>query len=62
VRAVQPDPLLPRELQFHLADSLLGPFTVVDPARPTPPENLMTLDGTLYVDPSGQPWMVYAHE
>lgn len=22
----------------------------------------MTLDGTLYVDPSGQPWMVYAHE
>ncbi|MBK3568145.1 family 43 glycosylhydrolase, partial [Streptomyces sp. MBT62] len=30
--------------------------------RPTPPEHLMTLDGTLYVDPSGQPWMVYAHE
>ena len=45
-----------------VASSLLGPFTVVDPARPTPPENLMTLDGTLYVDPSGQPWMVYAHE
>jgi hypothetical protein len=22
----------------------------------------MTLDGTLYVDPDGQPWMVYAHE
>ncbi|WAU86434.1 glycoside hydrolase family 43 protein [Streptomyces sp. Qhu-G9] len=45
-----------------VSDSLLGPFSVVDPARPTPPENLMTLDGTLYVDPSGQPWMVYAHE
>ena len=45
-----------------VSDSLLGPFTVLDPARPTPPENLMTLDGTLYVDPSGQPWMVYAHE
>ncbi|MEW2401865.1 glycoside hydrolase family 43 protein [Streptomyces sp. NPDC046862] len=45
-----------------VADSPLGPFTVVDPSRPTPPENLMTLDGTLYVDPSGQPWMVYAHE
>ncbi|MGW0653085.1 glycoside hydrolase family 43 protein [Streptomyces umbrinus] len=45
-----------------VSDSLLGPFTVVDPARPTPPENLMTLDGTLHVDPSGQPWMVYAHE
>ena len=45
-----------------VSDSLLGPFTVVDPARPTPPRNLMTLDGTLHVDPSGQPWMVYAHE
>ncbi|MGW1025206.1 glycoside hydrolase family 43 protein [Streptomyces sp. NPDC002577] len=45
-----------------VSDSLLGPFTVLDPSRPTPPENLMTLDGTLYVDPSGQPWMVYAHE
>jgi beta-xylosidase len=22
----------------------------------------MTLDGTFYVDPHGQPWMVYAHE
>jgi beta-xylosidase len=45
-----------------VSDSLLGPFTVIDPSRPTPPEQLMTLDGTLYVDPSGQPWMVYAHE
>ncbi|MEU7658490.1 glycoside hydrolase family 43 protein [Streptomyces lincolnensis] len=45
-----------------VSDSLLGPFTVVDPTRPTPPENLMTLDGTLHVDPAGQPWMVYAHE
>ncbi|MBK3572720.1 family 43 glycosylhydrolase [Streptomyces sp. MBT65] len=45
-----------------VSESLLGPFTSVDPARPTPPGHLMTLDGTLYVDPSGQPWMVYAHE
>ncbi|MFE0252794.1 glycoside hydrolase family 43 protein [Streptomyces sp. NPDC059010] len=45
-----------------VSDSLLGPFRVLAPARPTPPENLMTLDGTLYVAPSGQPWMVYAHE
>ncbi|SFM51522.1 Glycosyl hydrolases family 43 [Streptomyces sp. cf124] len=45
-----------------VSDSLTGPFAVVDPTRPTPPENLMTLDGTLYVDPSGEPWMVYAHE
>jgi beta-xylosidase len=45
-----------------VADSLSGPFTVVDASRPPPPARLMTLDGTLYVDPSGQPWMVYAHE
>ena len=45
-----------------VSETLLGPFTSVDPERPTPPEHLMTLDGTLYVDPSGQPWMVYAHE
>ena len=45
-----------------VSDSLLGPFTVVDPSGPTPPARLMTLDGTLHVDPAGQPWMVYAHE
>jgi hypothetical protein len=45
-----------------VSDSLLGPFTAVDPTRPTPPQHLMTLDGTLHVDPAGQPWMVYAHE
>jgi len=45
-----------------VSDSLLGPFTVVDPERPTPPPHLMTLDGTLHVDRDGQPWMVYAHE
>ncbi|MBO4254589.1 glycoside hydrolase family 43 protein [Streptomyces griseorubiginosus] len=59
----------PFQLASHLrgtitavSDSLLGPFAVVDAARPTPPAHLMTLDGTLHVDPSGQPWMVYAHE
>ncbi|MFE7168302.1 glycoside hydrolase family 43 protein [Streptomyces sp. NPDC057616] len=45
-----------------VSGSPLGPFTVVDPSRPTPPAHLMTLDGTLYVDLSGQPWLVYAHE
>lgn len=45
-----------------VSDSLLGPFEVIDKSRPTPPTNLMTLDGTLYVDETGQPWMVYAHE
>ncbi|MBA4866324.1 family 43 glycosylhydrolase [Streptomyces sp. PSKA54] len=45
-----------------VSDSLMGPFTVIDPSRPTTPENLMALDGTLYVDESGKPHMVYAHE
>ncbi|MEU9448724.1 glycoside hydrolase family 43 protein [Streptomyces sp. NPDC048277] len=45
-----------------VSDSLLGPFTVLDPSRPTTPERLMALDGTLHVDASGQPWLVYAHE
>lgn len=45
-----------------VADSPLGPFTALAHGRPTPPAHLMTLDGTLYVDPEGQPWMVYAHE
>lgn len=45
-----------------VSDSLLGPFTPLDETRPMPPTNFMTLDGTLYVDPHGQPWMVYAHE
>lgn len=45
-----------------VADSPLGPFELVDPGAPVAPQDFMTLDGTLYVDESGQPWMVYAHE
>lgn len=45
-----------------VSNSLLGPFTALDKSGPTPPSNFMTLDGTLYLDPEGQPWMVYAHE
>jgi hypothetical protein len=45
-----------------VADSPLGPFTLLDPARPVAPPEFMTLDGTLFVDDDGQPWMVYAHE
>lgn len=29
---------------------------------PITPRDFMTLDGTLYVDRAGAPWMVYAHE
>ena len=45
-----------------VSDSLLGPFTVVDPSRPVAPATFMTLDGTLFKDDKGRPWMVYAHE
>jgi hypothetical protein len=45
-----------------VSDSLLGPFTPVDPAKPVAPATFMTLDGTLFKDGKGRPWMVYAHE
>jgi len=44
------------------ADSPMGPFQLLNLDSPVAPSNFMTLDGTLYVDPQGQPWMVYAHE
>jgi beta-xylosidase len=45
-----------------VADSPDGPFVPTKTDGPIPPANYMTLDGTFYVDPAGQPWMVYAHE
>ena len=45
-----------------VADSPDGPFELMDKERPHTPWDFMALDGTLYVDPDGQPWMVYAHE
>jgi beta-xylosidase len=45
-----------------VSDSPDGPFKMLDEKAPMPPANFMTLDGTLYVDRSGEPWMVYAHE
>ncbi len=45
-----------------VSDSPLGPFQPLNPDGPLAPEDFMTLDGTLYVDPAGKPWLVYAHE
>lgn len=45
-----------------VSDSPDGPFELLDPTGPVPPREFMTLDGTLFVDDAGQPWMVYAHE
>lgn len=44
------------------SSSLLGPFTVIDPVKPVTPQRFMTLDGTLFKDDKGKPWLVYAHE
>jgi|SRR5579862_5219334 len=44
------------------SESPEGPFTLLKTNGPVPPADFMTLDGTFYVDKSGMPWMVYAHE
>jgi len=45
-----------------VSDRVDGPYRLVDGGEPIAPRELMTLDGTLYVDPDGRPWYVYAHE
>ena len=45
-----------------VSDSPTGPFKLLKKDGPIPPAEFMTLDGTFYVDLSGTPWMVYAHE
>jgi beta-xylosidase len=60
--------LMPTRPQFMrgtviaVSDSLDGPFSMVRKDAPIAPANFMTLDGTLYLDRKGDPWMVYAHE
>jgi hypothetical protein len=49
-----------RGTQILVADSPDGPFMPLANS-PAPPSELMTLDGTLYVE-GGVPYMVYAHE
>lgn len=55
-------PQYARGTVIAVSDSLLGPFTVIDKAKPVAPATFMTLDGTLFADKKGRPWMVYAHE
>ena len=43
------------------SESLLGPFEPHSDG-PVTPEAWNSLDGTLYVDGDGQPWMVFCHE
>ena len=51
-----------RGTTIAVSNSPEGPFTLVKTDGPIPPADFMTLDGTLYTDRSGKPWMVYAHE
>ncbi len=51
-----------RSTTIAVADTPEGPFRLLKPDGPITPEGFMTLDGTLFVDEGGKPWMVYAHE
>jgi len=51
-----------RSTVLAVAEQLDGPFMLLRDGEPVVSKDLMTLDGTLYVDPAGKPWMVYAHE
>ena len=50
-----------RRCQALVSDSPKGPFVPVR-QEPVTPEGWQCLDGTLYVDRSGKPWMVFCHE
>lgn len=50
-----------RGVGIFRSDSPLGPFTPIGDGHITPKE-IDCIDGTLYVDENGQPWMVYVNE
>jgi len=50
-----------RRTSVFRADSPLGPFEEIFDIQAYP-AGWDTIDGTLYVDESGQPWMVFVHE
>ena len=50
-----------RRCQALIADSPLGPFAPFEP-DPVTPEGWQCLDGSLYVDKRGKPWMIFCHE
>lgn len=50
-----------RSISVYRADNPLGPFEDIADGCITPPE-WNAIDGTLYVDESGQPWMVFVRE
>lgn len=57
-----PLPNVARATVIAASDSLMGPFQLLDKDRSVTPRNFMTIDGTLYVESDGTPWLVYVHE
>lgn len=55
-------PAYRRGTVLAVSDTLAGPFKLVRDGQTIAPPELMTLDGTLYRDRKGKPWLVYAHE
>ncbi|MFT3866934.1 MAG: glycoside hydrolase family 43 protein [Nibricoccus sp.] len=60
--ALASEPNSMRGTVIAVSESPLGPFELIKKDSPVTPPDFMTLDGTLYVDTEGKPWMVYAHE
>jgi arabinan endo-1,5-alpha-L-arabinosidase len=54
-------PRVKRGSQVLVADRVDGPFRPFDATRSTLPPDMMTLDGTLFVE-DGVPYMVFCHE
>ncbi len=50
-----------RTISVYRADNPLGPFTDIADGCISP-KDWDAIDGTLYVDEEGQPWMVFVHE
>jgi hypothetical protein len=55
-------PTYRRSSILAVADAPAGPFTDMNVKAPVTDPALDTLDGTLYVDPSGKPYLVFANE
>lgn len=51
-----------RGTAIAVSDSPEGPFELIKSDAPVVSASQMTLDGTLYIDETEKPWMVYCHE
>lgn len=51
-----------RSTVLAASERLDGPFQLLREGEPVVSPEIMSLDGTLFIDREGRPWMVYAHE